>query len=112
MNNVKILYFHRVNVFEETHVNKAKCIKKESDIFHHFYFSYYSFKFKPNACNRCHDLLMISINFSDFAILNIKGSDYCCIINLISKSEVVNLMQKTDLTEKKWSIIKPNTKSS
>ena len=100
MNNIKILYFHKINAFEETHVNKAKCIKKESDIFHHFCFSYYSFKFKPNACNRCHDLLMISINFSDFAILNIKGSDYCCIINLISKSEAVNLMQKTDLTEK------------
>ena len=28
---------------------------------------------------------MMSINLSDIAILNIKGSDYCCIIGLISK---------------------------
>ena len=45
----------------------------------------YSSKFQPNVCNRCHDLLMISINLSDIAILNIRGSDYCCIVSLISK---------------------------
>ena len=28
--------------------------------------------------------------FSDIAILNIKGSDYCCIISLISKNEAIN----------------------
>ena len=28
-------------------------------------------KFQPNVCNRCFDLMM-SMNFSDFAILNIK----------------------------------------
>ena len=42
----------------------------------------------------------------DIAILNIKGSDYCCIISLISKNEVINLMQNADLTEKKWNLIK------
>ena len=56
--------------------------------------------FQPNVCNRCHDLLTMSINFSDIAILNIKGSDYCCIISRISKSEAINLMQNTDLTKK------------
>ena len=64
-----------------------------------FFFSF-SFKFQPNVCNRCHDLLMISINLSDIAILNMKGSDYCCIVSLISKEEAVNLMQNADLTEK------------
>ena len=43
---------------------------------------------------------MMSINLSDIAILKIKGSDYCCIINLISKKESINLMQNADLTEK------------
>ena len=39
------------------------------------------------------------MNLSDIAILNVKGSDYCCIISGISKSEAKNL-QNTDLTEK------------
>ena len=43
---------------------------------------------------------MMSMNFSDIAILNIKGSDYCCIISGISKREAMKLLQKIDLTEK------------
>ena len=42
---------------------------------------------------------MMSMNLSDIAILNIKGSDYCCIINGISRSKATNVMQNTDLTE-------------
>ena len=45
-------------------------------------------------------LLIISINLNDIAILNIKGSDYRCIISLISKNVAINLMQNVDLTEK------------
>ena len=38
-------------------------------------------------------------NLSDIAILNIKGSDYLCIISLISKTEAIKLLQNADLTE-------------
>ena len=40
------------------------------------------------------------MNLSDIAILNIKGSDYRCIISVISKNEAANLMQNSYLTEK------------
>ena len=42
----------------------------------------------------------MSINLSDIDILNIKGSDYCRIISLISKNEAIKLLQNADLTEK------------
>ena len=29
---------------------------------------------------------MMSMNLSNIAILNIKGTDYCCVISLISKN--------------------------
>ena len=51
--------------------------------------------FVTNVCNRCHDLLM-SMNLSDIAILNIKGSNYCCIISIISKM-LKNLLQHTKM---------------
>ena len=35
----------------------------------------------------------MSINLSYRAILNIKGSDYCSVINLISKNEAIKLLQ-------------------
>ena len=41
-----------------------------------------------------------TMNLSDSATLNIKGSDYCHIISRISKSETINLLQNMDLTKK------------
>ena len=86
-----MIYFDRIDVSEGIYVIKTSA-SKECDICHYWYFLNFSFKFQPNACNRCHDLLMMSINLSDVAILNIKGSDYCCIISLISKSKAINLL--------------------
>ena len=94
-----MLYFDRIDISEGTDINKTSA-SKECDICHYWYFLNYSFKFQPNVCNRCHDLLMMSMNLSDIAILNIKGSDYRCIISLISKNEAINLMQNADLTIK------------
>ena len=53
------------------------------------------------VCNICHGVLMISMNLSDIAILNIQCADYCFIISGISKSEAIKLMQNVDLTKKK-----------
>ena len=48
----------------------------------------------------------MSVNLSDIGILIIKGSDYCCIISLISKHVAINLLQNADLTEKSGNIKK------
>ena len=42
----------------------------------------------------------MSMNLCDIAILNIKGSDYHCIISGDSKNETIKLLQNIDLTEK------------
>ena len=42
----------------------------------------------------------MSIILRDIAIFNFKGSDYCCIISLISKNEAIKLLQNADLTNK------------
>ena len=92
-----MLYFDRTGVSEGIDVNKTSELN-ECDICYYWYFSDKDFKFQPNVCNGCHDLLMMSMNLSDISILNIKSADYCCIISGISKSEVINLMRNTDLT--------------
>ena len=96
---MKMLFYKRTNVSEGNDVNKTLA-SKECDICHYWYFLNYGFKFRPNVCNRFHDLLMMSINFSNFAILNIKGSNYRCITSLISKNEAMYLMQNADLNGK------------
>ena len=70
-----MLYYDRIGVSEGVDVNKTSA-SQEWDICHYWYFLYYIFKFQPNVCYKSHDLLMMSLNLSDIAILNIKGSDY------------------------------------
>ena len=40
------------------------------------------------------------MNLRNIAILEIKNTDFCCIITGISKIEALNLMQNNDLIEK------------
>ena len=95
------MYFDRINVSEGIDVHKTSASKK-CDICHYWYFLNYNFKFQPNVSNRCHDLLMMTRNLRDIAILNmiIADYDYRCIISLISKNEATNLLQNADLTGK------------
>ena len=93
-----MLYLDKIDVSEGIDVNKTSA-SRECDICPYWYFLCYSFKFQPNVCNRCHDLLTMSMNLSDIAILKMKSSDYRCIISLISKNEAIKLMQNADLTE-------------
>ena len=69
-----MLYYERIDVSEGIDVNKTST-SKECDIWRCLHFLNYSFKLQPSVCITCHDLLMMSINHSDIAILNIKGSD-------------------------------------
>ena len=96
---LQMLYFDRIDFSEGIDVNKTSA-SKDYDICNYWYFWNYSFKFQTNVCNRCHDLLMMSMNLRDVAIWNIKGSDYRSIFSLISKNETINLMQNDYLTEK------------
>ena len=99
-----MLHYHRIEVSKGIDLYKTS-ESKECDICRYWYFLNKGFKPQPNICNKCRDLLKMSMKLSNITILNIKGLDYCCIISGISKNEAINLMQNADLTKKKWNII-------
>ena len=66
-------------------------LHQKSVLFYTTVFLDKGFKFQEYACNGCHDLLMMSINLNNNAMLNNYGVDYRCIINGINRS-------KTELT--------------
>ena len=100
-----MLYFDRIDVSEGIDVNKTR-ESKECDISRFWHFLNKGFEFQSYVCNRCHDLLMMSINLSDIAILKIENANHLCIITWISKSEAINLMQNIDLTKKSGTLLK------
>ena len=91
-----MLYFNRIDAFKGIDFNKTSA-SKGCDICHYWYFFNKRFKFQLYVCNRCNDLLMMSMNI---IILKIKNADYPCIIIRISKLEAIKLLQNIDLTEK------------
>ena len=82
-----MIYFDRTDVSEGIDLNKTST-SKEYDICYYWYFLNYSFTFQPNVCNRCLDLLMMSMNLSDVAITG------------FIKNDAVNVIQNAELTEK------------
>ena len=66
-----MLFCDRIDVSEGTDVNK-RSEPKECKICHCWYFLNKRFKYQLSVCNRCHDLLTISMNLIDVGILNIK----------------------------------------
>ena len=92
-----MLYYDRINISEGIMFYKTS-ESKECYFCYYWYFLNQGFRFQANVYNRYHGSLMVSMNLSDIAILNIKNADYCCIISKISKTEAIQL--------KKHSIIK------
>ena len=65
-----MLYFNRIDVSEGIDLNKTSASKEY--ICHYWHFLNYSFKFQPNVCNRCHDLLMLLMTLSNIAMHCLK----------------------------------------
>ena len=55
-----------------------------------WYFLNKGFKFQTYVCNRCHDLLLMSMNVSNIAFSKIKKANCCCIISGINKGGATN----------------------
>ena len=61
---------------------------------HDWYFKDVRFKFEPHVCNKCHDVFMTTYE------LNVKGTDFRCILWVISRNEVVNRLNNSVLEDK------------
>ena len=80
-----MLQYEKIDVSERIDINKTNT-SKECMFYHYWYFKDIGFKFEPDLCNKCHNVLMTAYEFKKIAILNVKGVDYRCIVWGISKT--------------------------
>ena len=89
-----MICYDRIDISERNDVNKTSATR-ECDVCHYWYFLNYSFKLQPNVCNRCHDLLMMSVNLYkvscgktdlniSMAMKMLKISSLCIFLAIIS----------------------------
>ena len=77
----------RTGVSERIDINKTTELK-ECDIYHYLFFLDNESNFQINVYNWCHNVLMMSMNFNNIAIINIHGVDYRCFIRGITKEKL------------------------
>ena len=84
----------RIDVSKRIGINKTTdCI-----ICHYWYFLQINFRFQPQECDSCHELMQKALSFNNkFASCLVKEGG--CRIHLwfVSKSKAINLLTNTDL---------------
>ena len=91
--------YDRIDISEGIDINKTNA-SKECDICHCWYLLDKNFKYEPYLCNGCHDLMQISMNFNDVAIVSAKGDAYRIHIWYMSKDDAINIMKTFSLNKK------------
>ena len=61
------------------------------------------FKIQNSVCSGCHDMTVLCLNISNFAIITVKGVDYFCIIHGINRSDGIYLL-KNSVLDDRWYI--------
>ena len=95
-----MLEYERIDISEGTDVNKTK-LSKECDICHYWYFKDIGFEYEPYLCNACHDLMQKAMSFNNIAIVYVEGNAYRINFWYMSKDDVFNIMNGSNLVDKK-----------
>ena len=95
-----MLEYDRIDISEGIDVNKTNLLK-ECDICHYWYFEDVDFKYENYSCNGCHDLMQKAMSFNYVAIVYVKGSAYRTNFWYMSKNDAINIMNGSNLTDKR-----------
>ena len=92
--------YDRIDISEGIDVNKTN-LSKECDICRYWYFKDIGFKYEPDLCNGCHDLMQKATGFINIAIVYIKENAYRIHFWDMSKDDAINIMTGFNLVDKR-----------
>ena len=95
-----MLEYERIDISEGVDVDKTN-LSKECDICHYWYFKDVGFKYEKYLCNGCHNLMQKAMSFNNVVIVYVKGSAYRIHFCYMSKDDVINIMNGSNLVDKR-----------
>ena len=95
-----MLGYDRIYISEGIDINKTN-LSKEFDIYHYWHFKDIGFNYEPYLCNWCHDLMQKAMSFNSIAIVYVKGSAYRIHFWYMSKYDAINIMNGSNLVDKR-----------
>ena len=93
-----MLKYNRIDTSEGIDVN----FSKECGICRFWYFKDIGFKYEPYLCNSCHDLMQKAMSFNNAAIVYVKRNAYRINFWYMSKDDAINIMNGSNLADKKY----------
>ena len=96
-----MLEYDRIDISEGIDIKKKANASKECKFCHYQYFKDIGFNYEPYLCNGCHDLMQKAVSFNDAAIFYAKRSAYRIHFWYISKNDAINIMNNSDLIDKR-----------
>ena len=97
---IKILEYDRIDISEGIDINKTNK-SKECMLCHYWYFLDKNFTYGPYLCDGCYNIMQKSIDFKNIAFVYVKKSVYRIYFMCMSKHEAKNLMNNSNLIDKK-----------
>ena len=94
-----MLEYERIDTSEGIDVNKSGK-SKECDLCHYWYLLSKNVTYESYLCNNCHNLMQKTVSFNNFAIVSVKGSHYRIHFCFMSKSDAINLLNNSVLSNK------------
>ena len=94
-----MLQYEKIYILERIDINE-KSASKECMLCQYWCFKADGYKFEPNFCNKCHDVLMTTYELKNIAILNVKEVDFRCSLWGISRDEAVNRLNNSVIEDK------------
>ena len=84
----KMVQYEKIDISEGIDLDKTRP-SKESMLCHYWYFKDVGYKFEPNVCNKCHDVLMTAYRLKNIAILNVKVLIFDVIYGILIKMKLL-----------------------
>ena len=95
-----MLEYDRIDISEGIDVNKTSA-SKECEICHYWYFKDFGLKQEPYLWSCCHDLTQKALSFDNVAIIYVKESAYRIRFWYMDEDHAINIMNNSNLIDKK-----------
>ena len=84
----KMVQYEKIDISEGIDLDKTRP-SKECMLCHYWYFKDVGYKFEPNVCNKCHNVLVTAYRLKNIAILNVKVLIFDVIYGVLIKMKLL-----------------------
>ena len=67
---------------------------------HYCYFKHIGYKFELCVCDGCHDISMMAYELKNISILNVKGVNYRCVLQNMTRNDAITRLNSSKLGDK------------